>query len=125
MHSLTIKSCKNMKIIFWKSLCRCLCKTGYKQHLTNPLKCVDFDECTEMTAHCPANSSCKNMNGSYKCQCHQGFSEIATGDHRESIQCNPNRPTGASDDDHNTGSHKKKKNRKKKVRRCQILPRFS
>ena len=113
--------------LFLKSLCRCLCKTGYKQHLSNHLKCVDFDECTEMTAHCPANSSCKNMNGSYKCQCHQGFSEIATGDNKESIQCDPNGATGASDYDHSTGSHKKKKsrNRKKKVRYCQILPRFS
>ena len=67
------------------------------------------------------------MNGSYKCQCHQGFSEIATGDHTEGIQCDPNGATGVSDDDQNTGSHKKKKkrNRKKKVRRCRILPRYS
>ena len=92
---------------------RCLCKTGYKQHPKNHLKCIDFDECAEMTDHCPSHSTCANLGGSYECICNDGFiSGNALGDSNhineiEGLQCIPKE---------NSKSRKKKnKKRKKKV----------
>ena len=99
----------------------CLCKTGYKQHSKNHLKCVDFDECTEMTAHCPPNSSCRNKNGSYECKCEPGFTLRSSDnniiDNPETIRCVPNDTSiNAEGNDNRHNKNKKKKKRKKKVK---------
>lgn len=100
---------------------RCLCKTGYKQHRTNHQKCVDFDECTEMTAHCPPNSSCRNRNGSYECKCDPGFiiqsSDKESIDNPETIQCFPDDTSiNAEENGNRTNKGKRNKKRKKKVK---------
>ena len=102
---------------------RCLCKTGYKQHPTRHQKCVDFDECAEMTAHCPPNSNCKNRNGGYECKCNPGFTSklpnIDTADTVEAFQCVPDNVTTINKNDSanlpNKNKNKKKKKHKKKV----------
>ena len=101
---------------------RCLCKPGYKPHLTNHHKCVDFDECAEMTAHCPPNSSCKNRNGSYECKCNKGFSSRSSDQdspsYNEAIHCIPTIDNMQDKEDYGNGAakNKGKKKRKKKVR---------
>ena len=101
--------------------CRCLCKPGYKPHHSNHLKCVDFDECTEMTAHCPPNSSCKNRNGSYECKCNSGFTPRTLSQDNsslsESLQCIPRQDDLHAKEKSETkdSKNKKKKKRKKKV----------
>ena len=106
---------------------RCLCKTGYKQHPKNHLKCIDFDECVEMTDHCPSHSTCANLGGSYECICNEGFiSDNALGDSNyineiEGLQCTPIEKSLTRDEhndvDSNKSRKKKKKKRKKKKNR--------
>lgn len=53
----------------------CICSRGYAR---DPIsgKCRDIDECTELKekSACGFNAICKNMPGSYDCQCPVGFS---------------------------------------------------
>ena len=37
---------------------------------------VDIDECSEANG-CSVNSNCTNTNGSYTCECHDGFTLLA------------------------------------------------
>lgn len=41
---------------------------------------VDVDECASSTGPCPANSTCKNVPGSYWCTCDSGFRPTTQGD---------------------------------------------
>ena len=82
---------------------------------------MDFDECAEMTAHCPSNSSCKNRNGSYECKCNSGFTERGSDQdvfsHNDAIECVPSKDNMHINGDNEIGAKKdkKKKKRKKKV----------
>lgn len=52
----------------------CICVQGYvRDHQTG--KCRDNDECTELRDKpaCGLNAICKNLPGSYDCQCPPGF----------------------------------------------------
>lgn len=52
----------------------CICTQGYtRDSQTN--KCRDINECTEQRDHptCGLNALCKNLPGSYECQCPPGF----------------------------------------------------
>ena len=84
---------------------------------------MDFDECTEMTAHCPPNSSCKNRNGSYDCKCDPGFSPKSSTkeivDNAETIRCVPTDTLNTIEENGNRhNKNKRKKKRKKKVKLC-------
>ena len=74
---------------------------------------MDFDECAEMTAHCPPNSSCKNRNGSYECKCNSGFtlqsSDQASSSHNEAIECVPSKDNMHIIGDNENGDKKDKK----------------
>lgn len=52
----------------------CICQQGYTRD-TNSGKCKDINECTASTDKppCGLNAVCKNLPGSYECQCPQGF----------------------------------------------------
>lgn len=50
----------------------CTCKKGWKGSTCT----VDIDEC-ENTTICQANSVCQNTNGSYSCNCDNGYSLAA------------------------------------------------
>lgn len=52
----------------------CICARGYARDLQTG-KCRDIDECTELREKpaCGLNAVCKNMPGSYDCQCPSGF----------------------------------------------------
>ncbi|XP_059150292.1 uncharacterized protein LOC131937116 [Physella acuta] len=47
----------------------CVCKQGW----TGDRCQTDFDECGNKTFDCPENSNCVNTNGSYDCDCIDGF----------------------------------------------------
>ena len=103
---------------------RCLCKPGYKPHHSNHLKCVDFDECAEMTAHCPSNSNCINRNGSYECKCNPGFvSKTSNQDIsslNESFECVPSKDISQVNEKNGTNGSKTKKKKKRKKKVLQI-----
>ncbi|XP_053390085.1 uncharacterized protein LOC128553006, partial [Mercenaria mercenaria] len=42
-----------------------------------PPKCNDIDECDRYTARCHRRAQCTNTNGSYVCECHDGFRDIS------------------------------------------------
>ncbi|XP_022779835.1 protein kinase C-binding protein NELL2-like isoform X1 [Stylophora pistillata] len=50
----------------------CHCHVGFKWdgHV-----CSDIDECASGNHSCPTNSSCKNIFGSYICECSHGYAE--------------------------------------------------
>ncbi|UYV71427.1 dp [Cordylochernes scorpioides] len=51
---------------------RCHCRPGYQVH---GIECADVDECR--TPHiCGRNANCKNLVGSYTCECKSGFEKI-------------------------------------------------
>jgi len=52
----------------------CTCKTGW-----NGTDCeLDVDECSQNTTNdCEAHSTCLNINGSYVCECEQGYISIS------------------------------------------------
>uniref|UniRef100_A0A182M1U8 EGF-like domain-containing protein n=1 Tax=Anopheles culicifacies TaxID=139723 RepID=A0A182M1U8_9DIPT len=50
----------------------CICGQGYKRDAKG--SCRDVDECADSTkAACGVNAICKNLPGSYECQCPAGF----------------------------------------------------
>lgn len=48
----------------------CICRQGYMRDDRSE-KCVDVDECSKLS--CGTNALCKNLPGSYECQCPTGF----------------------------------------------------
>lgn len=52
----------------------CICVQGYVRD-SNTGKCRDVNECLELRDHpaCGLNAVCKNLPGSYECQCPPGF----------------------------------------------------
>ena len=50
----------------------CHCNKGFIIDMKNPKKCIDIDECSDITqSHC--SHSCTNYNGTFACSCHPGF----------------------------------------------------
>ena len=49
----------------------CRCKLGFKRNQEGI--CVDIDECSTSDAKCDENADCSNTQGSYSCNCRQGF----------------------------------------------------
>ncbi|MBN3314863.1 AGRE1 protein, partial [Atractosteus spatula] len=73
----------------------CTCKPGYKSssgeenfNTTNNVLCEDVNECKEDQGICGSNATCRNTDGSYRCDCHLGFSNRgnSTG-HCSAVQC--------------------------------------
>ena len=52
------------------------CSIGYKVN-DEKNKCVDIDECK--TTQCPYRSKCINTEGSYRCQCKNGYKPVGQG----------------------------------------------
>ncbi|XP_016131418.1 CD97 antigen-like isoform X1 [Sinocyclocheilus grahami] len=52
-------------------------------------KCVDDDECVSQPSICGENARCFNTDGSYYCQCHEGFTPLSTHNftQADSISC--------------------------------------
>ena len=66
----------------------CICRLGYKEDtdvigdsqsnkttqslVKTAIRCVDIDECYSQSV-CPKNAKCKNTEGSYICNCFDGF----------------------------------------------------
>jgi hypothetical protein len=51
----------------------CTCKAGWEGSTCSS----DIDECANSTT-CPANSQCVNTQGSFVCQCHNGYFKNAS-----------------------------------------------
>lgn len=49
----------------------CHCNEGYIIDVKNKKKCLDIDECQTQTHTC--SHICKNLNGTYECDCREGF----------------------------------------------------
>ncbi len=52
---------------------RCVCRRGFITDENNLGQCVDLNECLTGSV-CGPNAVCKNLPGSYDCECPQGFS---------------------------------------------------
>merc|ERR1712136_463523 len=55
----------------------CSCKDGYRVSERDSHLCVDIDECIQWNL-CP--QSCKNLKGSYDCECAQGYTKTANNE---------------------------------------------
>ncbi|OXB70821.1 UNVERIFIED_CONTAM: hypothetical protein H355_002145 [Colinus virginianus] len=85
----------------------CTCRMGYRgsghTRRGSADGCVDIDECQEARARgehlCPTPGGvCENTNGSYRCSCAEGFTEVTTAS--GSIGCNDvNECSSASEND--------------------------
>lgn len=64
----------------------CICVTGFIRDATSG-KCKDIDECSELKDKpvCGVNAMCKNLPGSYDCQCPPGFNG---NPFQECLECN-------------------------------------
>ncbi|XP_078697472.1 uncharacterized protein LOC144925368 [Branchiostoma floridae x Branchiostoma belcheri] len=49
---------------------RCKCNSGF---LGNGEHCADIDECSAEIADCLPEASCRNTEGSYRCECPKGY----------------------------------------------------
>ena len=49
----------------------CRCKDGFERDETGI--CVDIDECLTNGDICDVNADCSNTDGSFECECHEGF----------------------------------------------------
>jgi hypothetical protein len=56
----------------------CECKDGFEPQFDG-LQCTDIDECEAGTAECQENSTCKNLFGSYTCNCNDGYYNAGIG----------------------------------------------
>lgn len=55
----------------------CECKPGWMM----PNCTEDIDECNDTSLYnCTENSMCQNINGSYECQCNDGFRKASSGE---------------------------------------------
>ena len=50
----------------------CLCDRGYVVDPKNPKKCIDVNECLDVTMN-NCSQICNNVNGTYSCACREGF----------------------------------------------------
>ncbi len=55
-----------------------LCCTETVNVYTIVLPAVDLDECTIDIIKCPAQSTCANTVGSFLCNCHTGYIQVAS-----------------------------------------------
>ena len=59
----------------------CDCEPGFQRYAFQTVekqlevieKCVDIDECTQDGSLCSPIATCKNLGGSYQCECNNGF----------------------------------------------------
>uniref|UniRef100_A0A8D8XMX9 Nidogen-1 n=1 Tax=Cacopsylla melanoneura TaxID=428564 RepID=A0A8D8XMX9_9HEMI len=60
----------------------CNCDPGYQKDYLDDrrvaFRCTDIDECLNYPAVCPNNADCINHQGSYTCQCKEGYSGDGT-----------------------------------------------
>ncbi len=56
--------------------------------------CVDFNECSELPSICPYNTECKNIFGTYECQCESGMISIGSRGNSKNVEIciSPNEP---------------------------------
>ncbi|RNA27930.1 Fibrillin [Brachionus plicatilis] len=75
----------NMYCYLMDSVQICECEKGFEiKSSSNSLQiCEDIDECKSNP--CPANSICKNLNGSFTCECLAGFIGSRATDHFECL----------------------------------------
>ncbi|GFR79194.1 adhesion G protein-coupled receptor E2 [Elysia marginata] len=74
----------------------CKCKTGYRLNNTNG-KCHDFDECkpefypNDVWIHrnncSELDSRCKNVEGSFKCECIEGYIQLGSFNCKKITRC--------------------------------------
>lgn len=50
----------------------CVCRRGYTRDQATG-RCRDINECVENRPACGSDANCKNLPGSYDCQCPPGF----------------------------------------------------
>ena len=54
---------------------RCECPSGYEKNGSGD--CIDIDECADSAQYgCPVNSTCRDTDGSYECDCATGFNMV-------------------------------------------------
>ena len=59
----------------------CFCQAGYTVNTTNSSACDDEDECSTFS---PCTQICENTEGSFRCDCHSGYSLDEDG-----VTCSP------------------------------------
>ena len=64
---------------------RCECPKGYKLDRSGK-KCVDDDECLSMSNIC-GNGTCSNLNGSFECNCAEGYAPGPRGNCEDVDEC--------------------------------------
>ncbi len=64
--------------------CGNVCSSG--RHCDNG-ECVDIDECDEVPDICGDNSICTNLNGSYACECEEGYDSVYGSDCEDINEC--------------------------------------
>jgi len=62
---------------------RCTCDNGWKDRLCDQ----DVNECSDYTHECPRNADCSNTQGSYTCECSDGFAGDGNTDCRDVNDC--------------------------------------
>ncbi|XP_035535558.1 latent-transforming growth factor beta-binding protein 4-like [Morone saxatilis] len=73
--------------------CFTSCEPGYQ--VTPTGSCVDIDECANQTV-CGEHAFCQNLQGTYLCACHQGFTSTADGKDCVGGPASCSRPTSSS-----------------------------
>ncbi|XP_076088432.1 low-density lipoprotein receptor-related protein 2-like [Mytilus galloprovincialis] len=63
----------------------CSCKQGFTISTTDKKSCEDFDECSSWGNNC--TQICRNVKGSYKCECHEGFQDVSKTSSKNGGQC--------------------------------------
>ncbi|CAB3978548.1 fibropellin-1-like isoform X1 [Paramuricea clavata] len=66
-----VNECRNGGTMIWdpEKPFNCLCKEGYEGEMCEN----DIDECSEENFTCHLNATCINTQGSYKCECKNGY----------------------------------------------------
>ena len=64
---------------------RCECPKGYKLDRSGK-KCVDDNECLSMSNIC-GNGTCSNLNGSFECNCAEGYAPGPRGNCEDVDEC--------------------------------------
>ena len=64
------------------------CPGGYRDERMDGTRCVDIDECKAGGASCVEHASCKNLPGSYACQCDPGYNGDGHKSCLKNVLCN-------------------------------------